>query len=123
MATEITVPVFPESVTEGQVLVWHKQAGEQVARGDVLAEIETDKVVFEVPAPDSGVLVEISVPVGATVTSGQAIARLDKSAKAAAAPSPITPPPAVAKTATVMPAAKRAMAEHGLEARKFPGTG
>jgi 2-oxoglutarate dehydrogenase E2 component (dihydrolipoamide succinyltransferase) len=123
MATEITVPVFPESVTEGQILVWRKQPGEQVARGDVLAEIETDKVVFEVPAPDSGVLVEISVPVGATVTSGQAIGRLDKSATAIPVTTkPATPPPAP-KAATVMPSAKRALSEQGLDARKVQGTG
>ena len=125
MATEITVPVFPESVTEGQVLVWRKQPGEQVARGDVLAEIETDKVVFEVPAPDSGVLVEISMPVGATVLSGQAIGRLDKSAKPTAPPATataVTPPPAP-KAPTVMPSAKRAMSEQGLDARKVQGTG
>jgi 2-oxoglutarate dehydrogenase E2 component (dihydrolipoamide succinyltransferase) len=123
MATEITVPVFPESVTEGQILVWRKQAGEQVARGDVLAEIETDKVVFEVPAPDSGVLVEISMPVGATVLSGQAIGRLDKSATAIPVTAkPVTLPPAP-KTATVMPAAKRALSEQGLDARKVQGTG
>jgi len=125
MATEITVPVFPESVTEGQILVWRKQAGEQVARGDVLAEIETDKVVFEVPAPDSGVLVEISVPVGATVLSGQAIGRLDKSVKAAATPATataVTPPPAP-RAPTVMPSAKRALSEQGLDARKVQGTG
>ena len=125
MATEITVPVFPESVTEGQILVWRKQAGEQVARGDVLAEIETDKVVFEVPAPDSGVLVEISMPVGATVLSGQAIGRLDKSAKPTAPPATataVTPPPAP-KAPTVMPSAKRAMSEQGLDARKVQGTG
>ena len=91
MAAEITVPVFPESVTEGTVLTWHKKPGENIARGELLAEIETDKVVFEVPAPENGLLTEISIPVGATVKSGQVIGRFDQGAKAAAAPSPPQP--------------------------------
>ena len=51
MTADINVPIFPESVTEGTILTWHKQPGEKITRGELLAEIETDKVVFEVPAP------------------------------------------------------------------------
>jgi len=80
MSTNITVPVFPESVTEGTILTWHKQPGESVARGELLAEVETDKVVFEVPAPVDGVLTEITMPAGTTVKSGEVVGRLDKSA-------------------------------------------
>ncbi len=122
MATDITVPVFPESVTEGTILTWRKQRGERVARDEVLAEIETDKIVFEVPAPADGVLAEIKAPVGATVKSGEVLGRLDKTAMGAATPAqPATAEPA--PKAAVMPAAKRLMQEQGLDARKVPGSG
>jgi 2-oxoglutarate dehydrogenase E2 component (dihydrolipoamide succinyltransferase) len=120
--TDITVPVFPESVTEGTILAWRKQPGEPVRRDETLAEIETDKIVFEVPAPADGVLAEIKAPVGATVKSGELLGRLDKAATAgtsASKPAPAEPAP----QAAVMPAAKRLMEEHGLDARKVPGSG
>lgn len=125
MSTDITVPTFPESVTEGTILTWHKQPGEQVTRGEVLAEIETDKIVFEVPAPEDGVLTEITVPVGATVKTGAVLARLDKIDKRApSAPKTAAPASAPAPlAAAAMPAAKRLMEEHGLDPRKVPGTG
>ncbi len=127
MAAEITVPIFPESVTEGTVLAWHKKPGENIARGELLAEIETDKVVFEVPAPENGLLTEISTPVGATVKSGQVIGRFDKGAKAKATAAPSQPTPAMPEpapeAAVVMPAAKRLMEEHGLNARQVTGSG
>src|SRR5438105_973135 len=62
MATEITVPQFPESVSDGTILAWRKQPGDNVSRGDIIADIETDKVVFEVPAPADGVIAEIGAP-------------------------------------------------------------
>jgi 2-oxoglutarate dehydrogenase E2 component (dihydrolipoamide succinyltransferase) len=120
--TDITVPVFPESVTEGTILTWRKQPGEPVRRDETLAEIETDKIVFEVPAPADGVLAEIKAPVGATVKSGEVLGRLDKAATAgtsASKPAPAEPAP----QAAVMPAAKRLMEEHGLDARKVTGSG
>ena len=145
MSADITVPVFPESITEGTVLSWHKQPGEQFARGELLAEVETDKVVFEVPAPDNGMLTEISVPAGATVKSGQSIARFDKGDKPkevktetttstvvkTAPPAPTAkatvskpvPEKTLSEAAAVMPAAKRLMEEHGLDARKITGSG
>jgi 2-oxoglutarate dehydrogenase E2 component (dihydrolipoamide succinyltransferase) len=150
MATDITVPVFPESVTEGTILTWRKQPGEPVRRDETLAEIETDKIVFEVPAPADGVLAEIKVPVGATVKSGEVLGRLDKAAPTGASPSkpaaaaeraeseallaplvrPVTGEGAVAEPrmqpapkAAAMPAAQRLMQEHGLDARKVPGSG
>jgi len=122
MSTDITVPVFPESVTEGTILTWHKRPGDPVTRGELLAEIETDKVVFEVPAPVDGVLTEITTPAGSTVKSGEVLGHLDKSVpatpkslQAAAEPAP--------KVAVVMPAAKRLMEEHGLDARQIAGSG
>ncbi|MFV1992337.1 MAG: 2-oxoglutarate dehydrogenase complex dihydrolipoyllysine-residue succinyltransferase [Acidiferrobacterales bacterium] len=77
MSLEITVPVFPESIVDGTLVAWHKLAGEAVSRGDVLADIETDKIVFEIPAPVDGVLEEIFEQDGATVVSGQLLARLN----------------------------------------------
>ncbi len=77
MSLEITVPVFPESIVDGTLVAWHKLAGEAVSRGDVLADVETDKVVFEIPAPVDGVLEEIFEQDGATVVSGQLLARLN----------------------------------------------
>jgi len=122
MSTDITVPVFPESVTEGTILTWHKQPGEPVARGELLAEVETDKVVFEVPAPVDGVLAEITIPAGTTVKSGEVVGRLDKSAKMTPQPSRVATE-TVPQAAVVMPAAKRLMEEHGLDARKLSGSG
>jgi 2-oxoglutarate dehydrogenase E2 component (dihydrolipoamide succinyltransferase) len=125
MTADITVPIFPESVTAGTILTWHKQPGEKITRGELLAEIETDKVVFEVPAPANGSLTEIAAPVGATVSSGQVIGRFDQGATITAAPAPAKPavtPPATAAP-MVMPAAKRLMAEHGLKPRQVTGSG
>ncbi|MHB8743425.1 MAG: 2-oxoglutarate dehydrogenase complex dihydrolipoyllysine-residue succinyltransferase [Sulfuricaulis sp.] len=119
MSTDITVPSFPESITEGTILTWHKQPGETVSRGEVLAEVETDKIVFEVPAPTDGVLIEITAPVGATVKTGEVLARLDKTIHGS------TVPPQVAAPAPVvaMPAAKRLLEQHGLDVRQVPGSG
>jgi 2-oxoglutarate dehydrogenase E2 component (dihydrolipoamide succinyltransferase) len=120
--TDITVPTFPESVTEGTILTWRKQPGEPVRRDETLAEIETDKIVFEVPAPADGVLAEIKAPVGATVKSGEVVGKLEKAASAGAAtPKPAAPEPA--SPAAVMPAAQRLMQEYGLDARKLAGSG
>lgn len=124
MATDITVPVFPESVTEGTILTWRKQPGEPVRRDETLAEIETDKIVFEVPAPADGVLAEIKVPVGATVKSGEVLGRLDKSASGTAVPSkPATEKPAARSALPAMPSAKRIMLEQGIDERKISGSG
>jgi len=123
MSTDITVPVFPESVTEGTLLTWHKQPGEAVTRGELLAEIETDKVVFEVPAPADGVLADITAAVGTTVKSGEVVGHLDNSAAARPTPSRTTPKPETTANVTVMPAARRLMEEHGLDARKVAGSG
>jgi len=76
MATDIKVPTFPESVNDGTLSNWRKQTGDAVREGEVLAEIETDKVVFEVPASTDGVIEEILTPAGSTVMSGQTIGRL-----------------------------------------------
>ena len=123
MTTAITVPVFPESVTDGTVVNWHKQPGEAVKRDDLLAEIETDKVVFEVPAPEDGVLQDITVEVGGIVTSGQVIAQLQAGAVATekAPSSAQKEAPAAVETKTVSevasssPSARKLMREHNLD--------
>ncbi|HEX5314956.1 MAG TPA: 2-oxoglutarate dehydrogenase complex dihydrolipoyllysine-residue succinyltransferase [Gammaproteobacteria bacterium] len=84
MSTEIKVPELPESITEATLVAWHKKPGEAVARDENLVDLETDKVVLEVPAPADGVLKEIKVEDGATVTAGQLLAVLDEGAEAGA---------------------------------------
>lgn len=86
---EITVPVLPESVTEGTLTTWCKQEGEHVKRDDVIAELETDKVILEIPAHD-GVLSNIIVSEGSTVTSAQLLAHLKPQAVIEETVTPVT---------------------------------
>ncbi|WP_306780145.1 biotin/lipoyl-containing protein, partial [Klebsiella pneumoniae] len=79
---DVQVPQFSESVSEGTLLTWKKKPGDAVTVDETLVEIETDKVVLEVPAPASGVLTEIGVADGSTVTSQQLLAKIDTEAKA-----------------------------------------
>jgi 2-oxoglutarate dehydrogenase E2 component (dihydrolipoamide succinyltransferase) len=133
MSTEIKVPKLPESVADATLVNWHKKPGEAVARDENLADLETDKVVLEVPAPVAGVLREIKVQAGDTVQSDQLLAILEagavaaapapKAAAAAAAPAaePKKSAPAVASKAG--PAARRAAAEAGVDIAAVKGTG
>jgi len=132
MSIDINVPSFPESVADGSVISWHKKPGEQVTRDEVLAEIETDKVVFEVPAPEDGVLSEVIEDVGATVVSQQLLGRIE--AGASAAPSPPAAATETAKAAepiqqdsapdvAVAPAARKLMAENNIDAAQLTGSG
>jgi 2-oxoglutarate dehydrogenase E2 component (dihydrolipoamide succinyltransferase) len=127
MSTEVKVPAFPESVTDGTVVAWHKQAGDSVRRGDNLVDIETDKVVFEVPAPVDGVLQEVLIDSGAVVVSGQVLARLGAAQAAGGAGTAGKPAPAAAAApapaVSVMPAARKMMDEHGLDAVHIQGSG
>ena len=84
MAIEVKVPVLPESVADAVIATWHKKAGEAVKRDENLLDLETDKVVLEVPAPVDGVLKELKFAEGATVTSQQVIAVIEEGAVAAA---------------------------------------
>jgi len=108
MKTEVKVPGFPESITDGTVVAWHKRPGEAVKRDETLVDIETDKVMFEVPAPEDGTLGEILQPEGATVVAGQVLASIDaatgKPASAARGNGEDKAPPA---QKIVMPAARR----------------
>ena len=135
---DVVVPQLSESVAEATLLSWHKKIGEAVARDENLIDVETDKVVLELPAPAAGVLVEIIANDGDMVTSGQLIAKIDTEATAAAgAPATATPAApvatqvAVANTApastsaagTAMPAAAKILAEKGISASDVAGTG
>src|SRR5258705_2542913 len=91
MRIEVKVPQLPESVAEATLVNWHKKPGDGVARDENLIDIETDKVVLELPAPADGVIAEIVKPDGATVTSGDVIAVIDTEAKGAAAAPPAGP--------------------------------
>ncbi|MFJ0557351.1 biotin/lipoyl-containing protein, partial [Bordetella bronchiseptica] len=108
--TDVLVPQLSESVSEATLLTWKKQAGAAVEADEILIEIETDKVVLEVPAPSSGVLSEIVMGDGSTVTSGEVIARIDTAAKAAAAPAAAAEAPAAAAAAAAPAAAAPAAA-------------
>jgi len=102
MTIEVRVPQLPESVADATLVAWHKKPGDAVNRDENLVDLETDKVVLEVPAPAAGVIKELKVQNGATVTSGQLLALLEEGAVAAA------PATAVAAKADVAakPAAK-----------------
>ena len=86
MTIEVKVPVLPESVSDATIATWHKKPGDAVKRDENLVDLETDKVVLEVPAPADGVLKEIKQETGATVTSQQLLAVIEEGAAAAAAP-------------------------------------
>ncbi len=136
---EVKVPQLSESVAEATMLQWKKKVGEAVAADEILIEIETDKVVLEVPAPSAGVMSEILVADGGTVTAEQLIARIDtegKAGAAAAAPAaaavaaPAAAPVAAAAAATggsmagvAMPAAAKLMADNSLAAGSVAGSG
>ena len=127
---EVKVPQLSESVAEATLLQWKKKPGEAVAQDEILIEIETDKVVLEVPAPSAGVLSEIMVADGGTVVADQVIAKIDSAGKAsvAAAPAkaaaPATPvSSSTAKGAIAAPSAAKLMAENNLNAAQVSGSG
>src|SRR5437773_8662591 len=133
MRIEVKVPQLPESVTEATLVNWHKKPGEQVKRDENLIDVETDKVVLELPAPNDGVLIEITREDGATVTSNDVIGVIDTDAKgaqpaakvaaqataqsAASPPAPAQPPRSAApsESATALPAARKMMADEGVD--------
>jgi 2-oxoglutarate dehydrogenase E2 component (dihydrolipoamide succinyltransferase) len=126
MLIEVKVPVLAESVAEATLLSWHKKQGEYVQRDENLIDIETDKVVLELPAPGAGVLAKIIKNDGATVASNEVIATIDTNAKPAAAASPAigAKPQGVKRNEPVlMPAAKKLVAESKLDAAEISGSG
>ena len=129
MIIDVKVPMLSESVSEGTLLEWKKKVGEAVARDEILIDIETDKVVLEVPSPQAGVLVEIIAQNGETVAAEQVLARIDTAATAsasdeapAAAPAPEAVPTA-AQTNAAMPAAAKLAAETGVDVNALQGSG
>jgi len=136
MSTEVKVPVLPESVSDATIATWHKKAGDAVKRDENLVDLETDKVVLEVPAPVDGVLKELKFQQGDTVTSQQVIAVIEEGAvaappapaPAAAAPAPApaaaAPQAAAAKgTENLSPAGLRVATEEKIDVSKVAGTG
>ncbi len=135
---DVVVPQLSESVAEATLLQWHKKVGEAIARDENLIDIETDKVVLELPAPAQGVLIEIVKGDGSSVVAGELIARIDTeataSATATAAPAaasaptaqPAAPAPAASSTGAssiAMPAAAKMLAENNMSANAVAGTG
>src|SRR5258708_14840888 len=128
MIVEVKVPQLSESVSEATLLDWHKKEGEKVSRDENLIDIETDKVVLELPAPVDGVLVKIVKKNRESVGSGDVIAQIDTEAKAGVA----SPKDEVKKETSqekakqappVMPAAQKIAAEKGVDTSKIQGTG
>lgn len=133
MTIEVKVPLLPESIADATVSVWHKKAGDAVARDENLVDLETDKVMLEVPSPVDGILKEIIQPSGNVVQANQVIAIIE-SGKAASA-SPVVASAASEKSATVVaappvqaqaassPSVRRVAAEHEIDVAKVKGTG
>jgi len=131
MSIEIKVPPLPESVSDATLVAWHKKAGDAVARDENLVDLETDKVVLEVPAPASGVLKKIVVQDGATVTAGDVLALLEEgAADAEVAPKVTAEKKSSAPVAETQarppktsPAVRRLLEEHDLDDTMVIGTG
>ena len=144
MSIEVKVPVLPESVSDATIATWHKKPGDAVKRDENLVDLETDKVVLEVPAPADGVLKEIKFDTGATVTSQQVLAILEEGAAAAAPAAKSAEPakaeaakaeapkaaaaapaaaPAAAKTSDLSPAGQRVATENRIDPANVAGTG
>ncbi len=131
MTIEVKVPTLPESVADGTLVNWKKRPGEAVKRGENLVDLETDKVVLDIPAPADGVLGAILRQEGETVATGDVIATLEESAGAeTATPTAVAAPPAPTPAAGseadlegLSPAVRRLAAEHGLDIAKIPGSG
>ncbi|HEY7996485.1 MAG TPA: 2-oxoglutarate dehydrogenase complex dihydrolipoyllysine-residue succinyltransferase [Steroidobacteraceae bacterium] len=137
MSTEIRVPQLPESVADATLVAWHKQPGDPIARDENLADLETDKVVLEVPAPANGVVREIKVQSGAVVTSGQVLAIIEEGAAAPATRPSAGPPAATAPKVTpqapppedgkdqgrLSPSVRRLVEENQLNPASIPASG
>ena len=131
---EVKVPQLSESVAEATMLQWKKKVGDAITIDEILIDIETDKVVLEVPAPSAGVLIELVVADGGTVVAEQVIARIDTEGKAVSSAAAVSAAPAVSAAAPVpstsgsmagipMPAAAKLMADNNLAPGSVPGTG
>ncbi|MEE9451989.1 MAG: 2-oxoglutarate dehydrogenase complex dihydrolipoyllysine-residue succinyltransferase [Gammaproteobacteria bacterium] len=134
MTIEVKVPQLPESVADATIITWHKKVGETIVRDENIVDLETDKVVLEVPAPQNGVLKEIMRGEGDTVVSGDVLAKFDIVEKGAVAPTVSAPANDVvaentaaesvlADDSNLSPVVRRLIAEHHLDAAQITGTG
>ena len=131
MTVDVKVPVLAESIPDATLLEWRRQPGDAVARDEILIELETDKVVLEVPAPEAGVLAEILKHPGDTVRSQDVLARIEPGVGAPVGPPGLVPEPAApaaqstaaAGPERLSPAVRRLVEEHGLDAAALAGTG
>lgn len=130
MSAEIKVPVFPESVTDGTLTTWHKKPGDSVSHGEVIVDIETDKVVFEVPSLEDGVVDDLLVKEGETVLSGQVIAHVTKGAQQSSISEPANEIATSNKDEInhegdliINPSAQKMINEHNLDVKNIRGTG
>lgn len=131
MSVEVKVPTLPESVADATVVTWHKRAGDAVERDENLVDLETDKVVLEVPAPVSGVIAEIKADDGTTVTSGELLAILTEGEGASAAPAATSAPaeapaaaaPDPAAASKLSPSVRRLVEENNIDPSKLSGSG
>ncbi len=134
MSIEIKVPPLPESVADATLVAWHKKAGDAVARDENLVDLETDKIVLEVPAPLSGSIAVIKIEEGATVVAGDVLAILEEgAANAEVTPAPqiavehsnarVDTPPAATRSAKTSPAVRRMLDEHDIDPTMVSGTG
>lgn len=133
MSIEVKVPALPESVADATIALWRKNEGDTVQRGDTLLELETDKVMLEVPAPQDGILEKIVKPAGTTVTANEVLATLNTSSKASDKPTTqkaaepkketVQQQSEVKKEAALSPSVRRAAAEHDVDISQVKGTG
>ena len=131
MSIEVKVPQLPESVADATLVSWHKSPGDPVSRDENLVDLETDKVVLEVPSPADGILKEIRIADGATVTSGQVLAILEEGAAPAEARAPETAPPETSESEAepgkaagkLSPAVRRLVEEHDIDPASLKGSG
>ena len=124
MSSEVKVPNLPESVADATIATWHKKIGDRVTRDENIVDLETDKVVLEVPAPADGILQEILFKEGDTVKSGELLARIAEGAVATdAAPSEIVSATVALDDKSTSPAVRRMMAEHDLQPNQIVGSG
>ena len=127
MSIDVKVPQLPESVADATLISWHKKPGDAVQRDENLVDLETDKVVLEVPAPKSGILKQILIEDGATVTSGEVLAILEEG-EVAAAPAADTPAESEGEEEgeaqeRLSPSVRRLLEEHNLDAKDIAGSG
>jgi len=120
MSIEVKVPALPESVADATIATWHKKVGDRVTRDENIVDLETDKVVLEVPAPVDGILTQSLFDIGATVKSGEILARIEEGAPES---KPILEENVAPESQSTSPVVRRLMAEHNVEGSTITGSG